>query len=648
MKKLTVAFVFIFFTPFLLSAQSGRREIGNLVMENIPEIPEALKDRMNQYQNARGAGALSWKPDGKGMLMATRFAETAQIHFIEKPGGARTQLTFFKEPVGGASYCPNPDYKGFMFTKDVGGNEFRQLYWFDLGKGSYEMLSDGGRTQNSGPSWSEDGNRFVYVSTRRNGRDYDLYLSTMEKPKEAKLILAKGGSWAPGDWSPDGKFIVVMNYISANKSFVHILNLETLELSQVNPSDEDIAYGAGVWSADGKGIFYSSDEGTEYSTLRYYDLASKKSSSISAGIPWDVNGLIVDKKRKTMIFATNENGITRLYKLNMATRRYAALPGLPTSLISLADFHPDGNSFSLVINSPSSPSDIYTYDLKKHTLTQWTYSEVGGLDNTKFVASELIQYETFDKVDGKPRLIPAFYYKPAAKGKKFPVVINIHGGPEGQSVPSFSAFRSYLTNEMGIAVIDPNVRGSTGYGKTFVKLDNGYLREESVMDIGALLDWIARQPELDASRVAVMGGSYGGYMVLASMVHYSDRLRCGVDVVGISNFVTFLQNTEDYRKDLRRVEYGDERDPAMRAFLEKISPLNHVDKITKPLFIVQGLNDPRVPASESEQMKRQLQQAGQEVWYLLAKDEGHGFRKKENSSFQQWATVLFFEKYLLD
>ncbi len=250
-------------------------------------------------------------------------------------------------------------------------------------------------------------------------------------------------------------------------------------------------------------------------------------------------------------------------------------------------------------------------------------------------------------MNGKPRKIPAFYYKPQSTSGKIPVIINIHGGPEGQSVPVFSPFISYLTNELGIAVLSPNVRGSSGYGKTFLKLDNGFKREESVKDIGALLDWIAKQPELDASRVAVWGGSYGGYMVLASMTNFNDRIKCGIDVVGISNFVTFLQNTEDYRKDLRRVEYGDERDPKMKEYLLKISPANNVDKITKPLFIIQGLNDPRVPASESEQMKQNMRNKGRNVWYMLAKDEGHGFRKKPNVDYMQWSVVMFLQQNLL-
>jgi dipeptidyl aminopeptidase/acylaminoacyl peptidase len=227
------------------------------------------------------------------------------------------------------------------------------------------------------------------------------------------------------------------------------------------------------------------------------------------------------------------------------------------------------------------------------------------------------------------------------------VLVNIHGGPEGQSRPIFQARNNFWMSELGVAMLYPNVRGSTGHGKTFVTLDNGFKREDTVRDIGAFLDWIGRDPLLDKSRVAVTGGSYGGYMSLACMVHFSDRLRCGVDIVGISNFLTFLKNTQDYRRDLRRVEYGDERDPAMAEFLGKISPNNHADKIQKPLLVVQGLNDPRVPASESQQMVKAIRDHGGTVWFLMAKDEGHGFQKKRNVDYLFCSTVLFVKEHLL-
>jgi dipeptidyl aminopeptidase/acylaminoacyl peptidase len=381
--------------------------------------------------------------------------------------------------------------------------------------------------------------------------------------------------------------------------------------------------------------------------LKYYDLSTKKFTSLTANIPWNVGGMTINKTRTTIAFTTNENGVYKLYTMETATRKIAEVKGIPTGVIGGLRFNPDGTELGFVLNTPQTPSDIYSVNLSTQTLQRWTYSEVGGLDNGSFTVPTLITYESFDKVNGKPRKIPAFCYKPKQATGKLPVVINIHGGPESQALPTFSSFNSYLTNELGVAIIVPNVRGSAGYGKSYLLLDNGLKREESVKDIGALLDWIAKQPELDPTRIAVYGGSYGGYMVLASMAHYNDRIKCGIDVVGISNFVTFLQHTEDYRKDLRRAEYGDERDPKMKEFLLRISPANNVDKITRPLFIIQGLNDPRVPASESEQIKEKMIGRGNKVWYLLAKDEGHGFRKKNNVDYMQWSIVLFLEENLL-
>lgn len=624
-----------------------KKETGSLVLESIPEIPAPLIERMNQYQNTRSAGLGSWTPDGNGMLMLTRFGETAQLHQIDFPGGARKQITFFKEPISGGTYCPDKTYPGFMFTRDAGGNEFSQLYWFDVSTGKYERISDGGRSQNSLPLWSNKGDRFITVSTRRNGKDYDLYVASMKDPKAATIIVQQGGSWSPLDWSPDDKKLVVENYISITKSFLHVVDVETGKLEPLNPSSEDISYGGAWWSADGKGIFLVSDQGSEFRTLKYYDLGTKKITDITGNIPWDISGGTIDPSRTLIAFTTNENGISKLYQLNTTTKKFTEVPGIPTGVIGGLKFHPEGKQLGFVLNTSQTPSDIYSVDLTSSKLSRWTYSEVGGLNNSAFTVPTLITYETFDKVNGKPRKIPAFYYKPQKASGKLPVVIAIHGGPESQSLPTFSSFISYLTSELGVAVLSPNVRGSSGYGKTYVKLDNGDKREESVKDIGALLDWIAKQPELDASRVAVYGGSYGGYMVLASMTHYNERIRCAIDVVGISNFVTFLQNTEDYRKDLRRVEYGDERDPKMKAFLEQISPANHVDKITKPLFIIQGQNDPRVPASESEQMKEKMKAKGDKVWYMLARDEGHGFRKKNNVDYMQWAIVMFLQENLI-
>jgi dipeptidyl aminopeptidase/acylaminoacyl peptidase len=631
-----------------LQAQIERIEKGNLVIEEIPEIPQRIIDRMYQYQSTRFAEIEDWTADGKGMIISTRFGETTQLHLIKKPGGARTQITFFQEPVREALVCPNPDVNGFLFTKDVGGNEFYQIYFYNLENGEYKLLTDGS-SRNGYPNWSNDGKKFAYYSTKRNGRDWDIYLCDINTPGKAERILEKGGTWVAVDWSPDDKKLLVINYVSANESYYYTLEIATGELIQINPSKEKIAYGfRSLFSKDGNGLYMTSDEGNEFLQLKYYDLTKNKFKTLTSEIPWDVQQMAISKQGDKLAFVTNEGGIDKLYLLDTKTKKYKQVSDIPTGQIYGLNFHADGYKLALVINTPKTPGDIFVLNLQDNSIERWTNSEVGGLNTDSFIVPEIIKYETFDKVNGKPRLIPAFYYKPLKGKSPFPVLINIHGGPEGQHLPYFSSSIQYYLNELGIAVISPNVRGSSGYGKSYLNLDNDYKREESVRDIGKLLDWIEQQPELDASRVAVSGGSYGGYMVLASMIHFNNRLKCGESMVGISNFVTFLENTQAYRRDLRRVEYGDERDPKMRDFLTNISPLTSAHKITKPMFITQGLNDPRVPVGESEQIVSAIRKNGGSAWYLLAKDEGHGFRKKSNNDYYTNAVVFFLENFLLE
>ena len=344
-------------------------------------------------------------------------------------------------------------------------------------------------------------------------------------------------------------------------------------------------------------------------------------------------------------FVSNEDGISVLHVLDTADYRELRLPALPIGVVGGIEFSPDGGRLALSINTATSPTDVYVVDIAGNRLTRWTQSEVGGLDTSKFATPTLVRFKSFDG-----RSIPAFYYRPLGlkADEKVPVLINIHGGPEGQAQPTFSPSIQYQLRELKVAVLVPNVRGSSGYGKTYLQLDNGFKRKDSVKDIGALLDWIAKQPGLDKDRVGVVGGSYGGYMVLASMVDYNARIRAGIDVVGISHFATFLKNTESYRRDLRRAEYGDERDPKMLAFHDEIAPLNNAKAITKPLFVAQGFNDPRVPYTEAEQMVKAVRGNGGDVWFLMFKDEGHGFRKKPNSDYYGAAEMLFWKKYLLE
>ncbi len=646
MKRTFILLLIVIFTnSFQLFSQIEKKETGNLVLENVPDIPQQLIDKVFQYQSTRAASFNGWLPDDSGILISTRFGETSQIHLVEKPGSARKQLTFFPEPVSGVSVCPDVNSKTFLFSKDVGGGEFYQIYSFNLKTGEYKMLTDG-KSRNTGGLWTSDGSKFAYSSTKRNGTDTDIYLMDFKTGKE-ELLIAEGGAWGVSDWSPDNTKVLAAKYISANESHIYIFDLTTKKLEEINPSAEKIAYGGALWSKDGKGIYFISDEGSEFQQLKYYNLADKKINVLTKKIKWDVESITISEKGDKLAFTANEDGISKLYLMDTKTFQYSPVKNIPLGSVYSLEFNKDGDKLGFTVNSSKTPGDIYSINLKDYSLERWTYSEVGGLNTDNFVEPELIHYPTFDMIDNSPRLIPAFIYKPTNKKEPAPVLINIHGGPEGQFQPGFSSSTQYLVNEMGIAVIGPNVRGSTGYGKTYVALDNWLKREESVQDIGALLNWIKTQPDLDANRVCVFGGSYGGYMVLASMFHYNDKLKCGIDIVGISNFNTFLNNTQSYRRDLRRVEYGDERIPEIKEFLEKTAPLNNADKISKPMFVIQGLNDPRVPVTEAEQMVAKMRENKSQVWYMLAKDEGHGFQKKTNRDFMTYAVYLFLQENLL-
>ena len=640
--------IFLLLIIFNTTNAQDRREVGNMVLENIPEIPAEVKSRIQQYQNTRSASFVDWMPNNEGILLSTRFGNTAQLHTINEPGGARSQISFFEEPVSNGTFCPSKEFKGFLFTKDSGGDEFSQIYWYDMITRNAEMISDG-ESRNFGEGWSNKGDQFSFTSSRRNKKDFDIYVSNMKSPKVASIKVDRGGGyWVATDWSPDDSKLIVIQYLSSTKSNSFILDLKNNELTQINDPTTEATFIAMSWNQKGNKIYATTNQGKEFNTLIVYDVDTRKMEYITDNIPWDIGGFTTNKQRTQAAFTANENGFSRLYLMDLSTNKYEKVTSLPIGQVYSIAFHPTKSILGMTINSSETPGDIYTLDLKTMKTERWTRSEVGGLDTSTFPKPELISYKTYDQVNGEKREIPAFVYKPLKSDGPMPVMISIHGGPEGQHTPNFSSFYAFLANELGIAVVAPNVRGSSGYGKTYLKLDNGFNREDSVKDIGKLIEWIGEQPEFNKEKIAVFGGSYGGYMVLSSMYNFSDKLKCGIDIVGISNFVTFLENTEAYRRDLRRAEYGDERDPKMRAYLLSISPTTHVDKFEKPLFVIQGANDPRVPASESEQMVKSIRENKGKVWYMLAKDEGHGFRKKENRDRMTEAVALFLKENLLN
>ena len=633
------------------SVQRTAANNGNLIMEDIPAIPEQIVNDLNRFQNVRSASFRDWTENGQGVYISTRFGDVSQIHRVDMPGGARQQITFYKEPVGGVSRQPGG--RNLIFTRDTGGSEFTQIFMLDPADGSTKLLTDG-ESRNGATVWDRQGRRMAYQSTRRNGAANDVWLMDPTDPATAEMILESpdGTWWGPAEFSESGSKVLIENYVSIADSRVHLLDLDSgqNELMAGGPDNTSANLPLGFDASDG-GFWFLTDQGGEFRQLAWQLMeAAAEPEIITADIPWDVNNGEISHDRKRIAFAVNENGMSRLYLLDTETKEYRGVDNIPTGLVFGLDFSPDDRFLGMTLNTPRTPSDTFVLELGDGPLdyadlVRWTTSEVGGLDVSSFQMPELIEFPTFDNDGDARRQIPAWLYKPGGDGP-FPVVVSIHGGPEGQSRPGFSSTYQMWVEKLGVAVVVPNVRGSSGYGKSYLSLDNGFKREDSVRDIGALLDWIATQADLDQERVAVFGGSYGGYMVLASAFHYSDKLKAAVDIVGISNFVTFLENTQDYRRDLRRVEYGDERDPAMRAHLEQISPLNNVDKIAIPMLIVQGENDPRVPVTESKQVVDALRNRGQTVWFMNALNEGHGYRKKENRDIYQQATVLFLREHL--
>ncbi|PVE58928.1 S9 family peptidase [Arthrobacter sp. TPD3018] len=610
-----------------------------IVADGIPPVPQALADATRPYLESRSSAFGGWNPVTRGVLIATRFGNTVQAHEVAVPMGARRQLSFEADAIARASYAPK---RGdvMVVQKDVGGSEFWQLY--TLRDGRLTLLTDG-KSRNAINAWSHDGRWLGYSSTRRNGRDNDLYVIDPRNPKSDRLVAqVKGGGWAISDFAPDAKTAVVTEYRSVNKTNLYRMDVATGAMTPIGDPAAAIAYGEAKFAPDGT-LWVTSDEGSDFQRLGTIDPKTGRFTAVAPEPKWDVDAFDISDDGRTIAYVVNEAGIDRLKLLDVASRRARTVP-LPAGSIGGVEFAPWG-ALGFALNSAKAPTDTYSLDPATLKVTRWTASETGGLDPARNVEPEFVEVKSFD---GEP--VSGFLYRPDPKrwpGKR-PLLFNIHGGPEGQSTPGFLGRNNYLLNELGIALFYPNVRGSTGFGKRFVALDNGpFKREDSVKDIGAFLDRFDRDPRIDSKRIAETGGSYGGYMCYALAIRYGDRFKAANCIVAISNFVTFLENTQSYRRDLRRVEYGDERDPAQRAKLVEISPLTRAKELKIPLMVVTGGNDPRVPASEANQMVAAVRANGVPAWHLLAKDEGHGYAKKENQDYQFWTSLMFWQANML-
>lgn len=609
-----------------------------LTAEQMPPIPLELAARVRPYLESRGAGFAGWDPNTRAVLISTRFANVSQLHRVAMPMGARTQISFEAEPMSG-SYAPS---KGdvILVSKDRGGDEYYQLH--TLKDGRLTLLTDG-KSRNQMNGWSRDGALIGYSSTRRNGVDSDLYVMDPRDPASARMVHeSKGGGWALTGFAPGNMLAYVADYNSVQDVDLYTLDLATGAMTPIGDPAAQIAYSGLEVAPDGT-LWATSDQGSDFKRLGRLDPATGQFNPVSREA-WDVDSFDLSDDGKTIAYVVNEAGIDRLRIMDVASGKITKVDALPAGLIGGLEIAPWGE-IGFSFNSAKSAADVWSLDPKTMKLTRWTQSETGGLDPSVNAEPRIVTTRSFDGLEVSGLL---YLPDPAKFPGKRPLIVDVHGGPEGQSTAGFMGADNYLLNELGVGIFLPNVRGSTGYGKTFVSLDNGpFKREDSVKDMAALIDAVRKDAAVDPAKVGLTGGSYGGYMCYAAAVQLKDKLSATQCTVAISNFVSFLENTNPYRQDLRRVEYGDERDPVQRAKLAEISPLTRVGEITKPMFVITGANDPRVPKSEADQMVAAIRAGGGEAWHLVAADEGHGFRKKVNSEYAFLAQLVFWDKHLL-
>ena len=616
----------------------------NVKAEGVPGIPVSLVDAVGRYGEFRTAQLLAWHPTERRILISTTFGNVPQIHEVTTPGGARTQLTFYRDGVtGGASFEPKGRY--FVFRKDMArGGESMQIFRFDPATGSVTLLTDG-KSRNGEPVWANAGERIAYESTRRDGKNRDIYVMNPSDPRSDRMLAQLEGNWRVLDWSPDDQRLLVMESISSStETYLWTIDVKTGEKCAIT----ERSGGAVLWldakfSADGQSVLALGDRGQELPRLWRQKLATKQWTPVS------LDGASVETFEESpdgrfVAIVVDRDAVSNLMLLDARTGQRRKIPAIPPGVISKVSWHPNTGELAFVFAGARTFSDVYSLRPGSNAPERWTMSEAGGANPESLPEAETISWKSFDGLS-----IPGVLYRPPARftGPR-PVIINIHGGPELRERPRALGRSNYFRNEMGIALIYPNVRGSIGFGRTFESLDDGRKRGDAVKDIGALLDWIATQPDLDKSRVMVTGASYGGYLSLLAAIEYGDRIRCVFEGFGMSDLVTFLESTDESRKADRNVEYGDPSDPATREFLTGISPLTHASRLKVPVFIAQGARDTRVPLSQSETLTAALRSNGSPLWYVVYTDAGHLQFTTATNNYNMYAWIMFVQRYLVN
>lgn len=634
----TALLVCLLFNSSLAQASNISDEANGL-----PKVPDSLIRVVGPYTRMSAYGLAGWDASKRELWAKAITPSYTGIAGVDEPGDSPRTHTIIPSNVYDVYYSPQET--SLVYVKDSDGNEIFQIYNFNPTSKKSTLISDG-KSRNTEPVWSNKGDRIIYSSNRRNRTDIDLYVVSPSDSTSTRLLAeADGGGYLKMfDWSPDDRQALFYNWLSTNESYLYVVDVASGKKTLLTPKEgnEKVSYDFAQFSADGKGIYLTTDRDSEFLRLAYMDLATKKITVLSDPIKWNIELFSLSPDRKTIAFVSNEDGASRLHFLDTTSNKQRDLQWPAIGVISNLRWHNNSADLAFVFSSSRSVWDIYSVDTKTNKTTRWLRGSSNGIDVDKFSEPELIRWKSFDN-----REISGLLYRPPARftGKR-PVIIDIHGGPDVQSRPEFNGADNYFVSELGIAKIYPNIRGSAGYGKSFLRMDDGYKRDGAIQDIGTLLDWIKAQPYLDPDRVMVTGSSYGGYIALSVAANYSDRIRAAQSISGPSNLATFLEHTEDWLRDRWREEYGDERDPKMRAYMERVAPLTNAQRIRKPLMIVQGENDARVRTSEADQIVNAVKKGGTPVWYLLAKNEGHDFTQ-QTLDLQLYETVMFVNEFLL-
>ena len=612
---------------------------ATITVRNVPAIPASLVAKTRPYLESCSSRFVAWHPVNHSMLLASQSESVAQLFTLDAPIGLQKQISFANDSISGGIY--SPDGSQLLVEMDSKGDEAFQIY--ALNEGQLSLVSDG-FSRNLLGSWHPEGKQFVFASNRESGVYNNLYLSSVDDLASRRMIDAsKDGGWSSIAFTPDGQSLLVFNYISQSPSQLQLINLASGSVQPVTHDTRPATYADIEFAPDGT-LWAVTDRQSDVTKLGRIDLATGMFESVISSEPFEISRFTISRDGAYIAYVTNMSGVDTLQIFEIATGQQRRVTGLSQGSIRDLEFSNDGK-LGFTFSSNQTAGDAYSLDPVTLNVTRWTFCKVETRDFSQNVLPELVEIKSFD---GEPMSGLLYRADPIKFPGKRPVIVDFHGGPEGQAIARFIGSDNYLVDEMGVSLFYPNVRGSTGFGKRFQTLDDGpFRREHAVRDVGEFLRVLRRDKNIDADRIAVTGGSYGGYLCYASAIAYRKRIKAAMCTAAISNFVTFLEGTEDYRRSLRREEYGDERDPVQRAKLEAISPMAKVRRIQAPLFIAAGVNDPRVPIREAQQIISAVEQNGGTVWSLIASDEGHSFRRKENSDYVFLASLMFWQQFLL-